>query len=251
MPSSKPAPSSTRPRAGRATLAALAIGLAAACSVARGSTGLATPDLAAPGGARLDSSTPPIGDRFEYALLARGSRASLSLSRPETPEVIGRLEAEVRKTGHELFWFSTGAHGYLVRDPEWVAKAAEIVEPVQALGAEQVRLGAIQGRLAARQGELGRIQGRIAILEARLATPEVPSERETRASMRRELQELAERARDIGVDQRQLDQSQRDLRRRQADLFRRQASASARVMQELRALASDAISSGKARAVPD
>jgi hypothetical protein len=200
---------------------------------------------------RRDSSA---SGEFEYALLARGARSALALSRPADQGVIERLEAEVRKTGHELFWFSNGAHGYLVRDPAWVAKAAEIVEPMQALVVEQGRLGAIRGRLGVRQGELGQVQGRIATLESRLAAPRTDLDanaRAERASMRRELQELAERAREIRVDQRRLEAQQRDLGRRQADLGRRRTRASQRAIQELRALAFDAISSGKARALPD
>jgi hypothetical protein len=203
---------------------------------------------------RLDARPDSASDRFEYALLTRGARSSLALSRPAAQGVSERLETEVRTTGHELFWFSNGAHGYLIRDPAWVAKAVDIVEPMQTLVAEQGRLGAIQDRLGVRQGQLGRVQGHIATDESRLAarSPDLDANaRAARASMRRELQELTERAREIRVDQRLLDAQQIDLRRRQADLGLRRTRASQRAMLELRALAFDAISSGKARALPD
>jgi hypothetical protein len=208
---------------------------------------LAGPVLA--GGSFHGFSTSDTGKDFQYALLMRNSNTTMSVHGDDVWSDIGRLQEEVKRTGHEVLWFELDDRAYVIRDPATIRRVKDIVEPIQELGKQQGALGARQGELGARQGELGAIQGRIGALQGRVAALQASRDPETRAEaaeLRSQLQELAAEQRALGQRQRELGERQRELGARQRVLGERQREASLIAHAELRELAERSIRNGTA-----
>ena len=189
------------------------------------------------------------GDDFQYALIMKNSNTTMAVH-GDTWSDIDQLQREVKKTGREVLWFEIDDKAYVIRDPETVRHAKNIVEPMMELGKQQGALGARQGELGARQGELGAIQGRIGALQGRVAALQAssrdPETRAEAAELRRELQALAAEQRSLGQAQRELGERQRELGARQRVLGERQREASLIAHADLRELAERSIRNGTA-----
>jgi beta-lactamase regulating signal transducer with metallopeptidase domain len=61
----------------------------------------------------------------------------------------------------DFLWFRAQGKGYLVEDPETVAKARAIYQPVQDMGQKMGDLGGRMGEVGAKQGEIGARMGAI------------------------------------------------------------------------------------------
>ncbi len=188
-------------------------------------------------------------DRFQYAIVEPGAHESMSVSDEDGMSSIARVQEEARRTGKTLFWFRKDGRSYLVRDPALTERASKIVAPMQELGAEQGRLGAQQGRWGAMQGRLGALQGRIGAMQARIAVASMGAgDRDDAelADLRRQVRELGDEARELSAQQGGLGARQGELGARQGELGRKQAAASKVAWKDLKALASDALASGRA-----
>lgn len=190
------------------------------------------------------------GDDFQYALIMKNSNTTMSVHGGDTWSDLEKLQREVKRTGHEVLWFEIDEKAYVIRDPETVRRAKNIVEPMMELGKQQGALGARQGELGARQGELGAIQGKIGALQGRVAALQAssrdPETRAEAAELRRELQALAAEQRSLGQAQRELGERQRELGARQRVLGERQREASLIAHADLRELAERSIRNGTA-----
>jgi hypothetical protein len=107
---------------------------------------------------------------FQYALMQTGHSMTCATDSRNFGREFDRLQDEVDRTGHQVFWFAIKDHPYVIRDSTTVERVNAILAPVTRLGAEQGRLGSVQGALGRRQGELGQLQGEAAQVEAHLAT---------------------------------------------------------------------------------
>jgi len=199
-------------------------------------------------------------EAFQYAVVEPGEHASLSVSDGDQWPAVLRAKQEAKRLDRRVFWFRLDGHPYLVTDPDIVARAAKAVEPMQELGARQGMLGAEQGRWGAMQGELGAMQGRIGALQARVALASALEGRDGahgRAddadldAMEKELEDLRAQMHQLSADQHALGERQRQLGRRQGDLGRQQSLYSKSAFADLRALAKEALASGRAQSFGD
>ena len=193
--------------------------------------------------------------RFGWALFdPRSGDSSVQIGDGEVwTDVLGQLKDE----RGEVLWCRLDGRAYLVRDPEWVSRADDIVAPVRELGRQQGRLGAKQGELGAKQGAIGAKQGRLGLREAALATKlaelAADADRDGDRDARREARDLEaelEAVRDeqaaLAREQEPLSQAQSEMGRQQTELGREQSRASAHANDELRRLVEQAIREGKA-----
>ena len=198
---------------------------------------------------------------FQYALVEPGEHANLTVSDGDQWPAVIRAQKEAKRLDRRVLWFRLDGRSYLVTDADLTARAAKTLEPIQELGERQGRLGAEQGRWGAVQGQLGAMQGRIGALQARVAVAAVEESRDGAngraaddadlAAMRRELEDLRAQVERLGAEQRSLGGRQRELGKRQGELGRQQAAESKFVFGDLRALAKEALASGRAQSFGD
>jgi predicted nuclease with TOPRIM domain len=214
---------------------------------------LAAPPCAdAAGGSGYVISSGSSRDDFQYAFVMRGRELSCALNGRNTGKAIAKLEDEVDRTGREVLYVAIGDREYVIRDSSTIARAGEIVEPMNRLGKEQGRLGSMQGELGRKQGELGSLQGQVGQVEgqwARLEARDDDSHRADLDELRQQLRELSAQVRAISERQRTLGEQQRELGERQRELGQQQARASRLAFSQLRELAEKAIASGKAESL--
>src|SRR5437773_708099 len=67
---------------------------------------------------------------FEYAIIDPSTSSMTS----STHRDFDSLERLARKESRELFWFSFDGKDYVVRDAGWVARARQIVAPMEEIG---------------------------------------------------------------------------------------------------------------------
>ena len=191
-------------------------------------------------------------DDFQYAFVMRGRELSCVLNRQNTGNAVAKLEDEVDRTGREVLYVAIGDREYVIRDSSTIARAREIVEPMNRLGKEQGRLGSMQGELGRKQGELGSLQGQVGQVEGQLARLEAHDDDSHRADLdelRQQLRELSAQVRQLSERQRALGEQQRELGERQRELGEQQARASRLAFSQLRELAEKAIASGNAKSL--
>ena len=185
------------------------------------------------------------GDDFQYAFVMRGRELSCVLNRQNTGNAVAKLEDEVDRTGREVLYVAIGDREYVIRDSSTIARAGEIVEPMNRLGSMQGDLGRKQGELGSLQGQVGQVEGQLARLEAR----DDDSHRADLDELRQQLRELSAQVRAISERQRTLGEQQRELGERQRELGQQQARASRLAFSQLRELAEKAIASGNAKSL--
>jgi hypothetical protein len=197
-------------------------------------------------------------ESFQYALVEPGEHASLSVSDGDQWPAVLRAQREAKRLDRRVFWFRLEGRPYLVTDPDLVARAAKTLQPIQELGARQGMLGAEQGRWGAMQGQLGALEGRIGALQARVALASAidrddrsDADKADLADLKREVEDLRVQARDLGEQQRALGEKQRALGRRQGELGRQQKTEWRSAFADLRALAKEALASGRAQSFGD
>jgi len=205
------------------------------------------------GGMGFGYSTASSSDlgRFQYALINRGNELSCAVDDHHW-DAIGSLQDEVQRTGRDVLWFVIEDREYVIRDAATIERANEIVEPMSRLGAEQGRLGSRQGELGRQQGEMGALQGEVGQLQAQLAALQARGDSRYRAELselRQQLAELSAQVRIMGERQRELGAQQRVLGERQRELGAQQRRASQLAFDQLRSLAHESISDGKAEAL--
>ena len=200
---------------------------------------------AAAGGYGYSVTSSGEGDDFQYAFVMRGRELSCVLNRQNTGNAVAKLEDEVDRTGREVLYVAIGDREYVIRDSSTIARAREIVEPMNRLGSMQGDLGRKQGELGSLQGQVGQVEGQLARLEAR----DDDSHRADLDELRQQLRELSAQVRAISERQRTLGEQQRELGERQRELGQQQARASRLAFSQLRELAEKAIASGNAKSL--
>jgi len=258
--------STLRPAVRRAALWAVALGL---CAFAA--------DRPAPAGADTHSTTVTSNhgdgyaygsvsddaqggkhESFQYALVEPGEHASLSVSDGDQWPAVIRAQREAKRLDRRVFWFRLDGRSYLVTDADLTARAAKTLAPIQELGERQGMLGAQQGRWGALQGQLGALEGRIGALQARVAVASAMDRDERSdaddadlAALKREVEDLRAQARELAEQQRGLGEKQHALGRRQGELGRQQKTEWRSAFADLRALAKEALASGRAQSFGD
>ncbi|NOT33551.1 MAG: hypothetical protein HOP12_05190 [Candidatus Eisenbacteria bacterium] len=218
-------------------------------------------DATAAGGKSEKSSSYSFrNDDFSMALIEPGKGSTVWMSNSDDTRMLGRLQREEK--GPFMWFRKSGAH-YIVRDPETLDDARDIVGPQELLGRSQGRLGARQGSFGGAQGRLGARQGRLGARMGTLAGREVKlqlalqSERLS-SSERRDIERSLDRLEvereaiqnemeALSSQQSELGAVQSQLGAVQAELGARQAEISKRVGREMRALADRAMRDGTAR----
>lgn len=192
-----------------------------------------------------------------------GLSFSWGLIDPRTGSTISDGEGwgEVNGALHEeqgpVFWFRVDDRNFVVRDPEMVARATGLSEPVRELGrrqgqlgARQAELGDQQARLGERQARLGERQERLSEASARLSLGVSGNDRREGELERRKLEaamrDLEREMRELEASQRPLSRMQADLGAQQSDLGREQARISEAVGRKMRELAEEAMRARKA-----
>lgn len=161
-----------------------------------------------------------------------------------------RVAERARRGREDLLWFRQGGRAYVIRDPELLAEARALWQPVEELGRRQGELGARQGALGAQQGELGARQGELGARQGRLGAHEgavaaaqaavdaaraardqagdegIERKLEALASeledLAREMADLRAGAADLGAEFDSLGHQQEELSRQQEELARQQ-----------------------------
>jgi bla regulator protein blaR1 len=203
-------------------------------------------------------------DDFEYAVIVGEHETVCSVSVSSSWKEIDRLGD--RYDG-PIVWFRMDKRGtYVIRDPQWVQHAREIIGPMNQLGQKQGELGRLQGDIGSRQGNLGVRQAEIgqrqAELGARLDAIQETIERRRdrgesttdlerdRAAIERDLRELENEERSISEEQDRLGAKQDELGKRQNVLGQEQERATEKARGELRTLAEQALAKRFAEPVP-
>ena len=193
-------------------------------------------------------STSHSGPEFSYAVVEPGTM--LGTIGERSWEAIARAVGPFHET---VFWFWLRGRDYLVRDRELVERARNLVAPMQELGARQGLLGAEQSLLGREQSVLGAEQAKIGVRQAelgfklaRISIRGTADDEPRRDAIEREMAELQRQQQELGRRQAPLSERQQELGRRQADLGEQQRQLSERVTLDIRRLAEEAISRGKA-----
>lgn len=213
------------------------------------------------------------GHDLAWALLEGSSQTWMSGSARDAE----RARALRSASGEPLLWLRRDGAEYVIRDPETISRAREILRPQMELGRKQGELGGRQGKLGAQQGELGAQQGSLgaeqgklgaeaaalAAKQAALTTADLGDEggRNERAQQRQEvdhrleelssrMHELGQRQRELGARQKELGAKQRELGERQGELGRQQREAAQQARAAMRELLDRAISRGVAERAP-
>lgn len=261
------------PHAGLAILVVLSFGLSAA--IVAGAVSLLGPSTRAgavlarvasglvPHGATLRASRPALTG-LVAAASAYGSsigdsdESAWALVEPDhdgqtTVAAAGRhpdFDVLTRTDHRPLLWFVHDGEEWVSRDPSVVARAREIIEPMQRIGRE---MGEVGRRMGARGAAMGRLGGRLGRLGQRLAALE------TRAAFavddEREREELRHEARTVRDEMEAVSARMRDrndegdsaLRDRMRELQRRQRAAVREARTSMQALIEDAVRDRRAQ----
>src|SRR5258705_2055210 len=155
----------------RGTLSTLAFALLVAASIA-GLLSVAAWSARSEAGERGG----PKEARYSYGFTDDGGEFSYAVIGPNQSTHVGSYGSdweEIRRlinSDREVVWFSLSGRDYVIRRAQWVARAREIVKPMEELGGRQGRLGAQQGNLGAQQAAIGAKQARIGARQGVLAT---------------------------------------------------------------------------------
>ena len=76
---------------------------------------------------------------------------------------------KARGNGQDVIWFRVDGKDWVVRDPQTVADAQELMRRVGGIGKRQGVIGEEQGRIGAEQAEMGMQQGEIGMRQAEIA----------------------------------------------------------------------------------
>jgi hypothetical protein len=190
-------------------------------------------------------------DEFSYAVIGPGQSTHVGSNSRDWDEIRRLIDDD-----REIVWFSLGGRDYVIRRPEWVARAREIVKPMEELGGRQGKLGAQQGYLGAQQAAIGAKQARLGarqgVLSTRLARLSLRgADEEDREAIERELEQLSRRMEALAGDQQPLARQQEELGRRQAALGHEMERLSKRVGVDMRELADEAMAKGAAERLRD
>lgn len=165
-------------------------------------------------------------DRLEYALMVNEHSTMMS-------GTINTRELDaLRGSSPRLLWFKLDGRKYVVRDNAAIDQAAQIVRPLQeigaaqgevgarqgALGAQQGEVGAKQGAIGAKQGAIGARQGDIGARQAALSAREFGATDAQRQQLDRQREELDAQMRQLDDEMRALDAQMRESDRPMADL---------------------------------
>ena len=124
----------------------------------------------------------------------------------------------LRRERGKFLYLRIDHRDYIVRDPETIAAASELVEPMQVLGRKMGELGGRQGALGGRQGALGSEQGILGARQAELTMRQVSLGLQIRSRERRGLSTAG-----LEREHKRIDQALKECSRRQSELGRRQS----------------------------
>ena len=185
----------------------------------------------------------------------------------------------LQRNGEPMLWFRYEGAEYVVRDPEVVAQAEAIWQPLSdigktqgelgaqqgALGAEQGKHGAAMGELGAEQGQLGSRLGELAMKQASLslqaAGRELSAEEKAALKLqedeiRVEMKKLQEEMEALSLKMREFDAPMRDLQKQMEPLAKemralgdKMRDAAKKAEAEMRQLMESAVKEGKAEKV--
>jgi beta-lactamase regulating signal transducer with metallopeptidase domain len=185
----------------------------------------------------------------------------------------------LQRNGEPMLWFRYEGAEYVVRDPEVVAQAEAIWQPLSdigktqgelgakqgALGAEQGKHGAAMGELGAEQGELGSRLGELAMKQASLslqaAGRELSAEEKATLKLqedeiRVEMKKLQEEMEALSLKMREFEAPMRDLQKQMEPLAKemralgdKMSDAAKKAEAEMRQLMESAVKEGKAEKV--
>ena len=175
------------------------------------------------------------------------------------------LAKAARASGTPVLWLRVDGRDWIVRDRAMVDRAEAVLQPMRELGGKMGALGSEMGRLGAKQGrhgaELGRLAAKRAILEVRLAMAGLGEDDEDlggheRMELERERLVLErEQARcersSARAGMRDAGDRMEETGRRMEEMGRRMEALGERAEREMRALAREAISTGKAKRLGD
>lgn len=175
------------------------------------------------------------------------------------------LAKAARASGTPVLWLRVDGRDWIVRDRTMVDRAEAVLRPMRELGRKMGALGSEMGKLGAKQGrhggEIGRLAAKRAVLEVRLATAGLGDDDEDlggheRMELERERLELEreqeryERSR-ARTEMHDVDDLMEETGRRMEEMGRRMEALGERAEREMRALAREAISTGKAKRLGD
>jgi len=196
------------------------------------------------------------GDRFSWGLFEPSGTHNMMDTDHDDWREIRRL---MKEEDQPVFWFRLDGRNYLVRDPDVVARASEMVEPIRELGRKQGILGEKQGALGEQQGRLGEKQAALGAQQARLGAKlsrlayltgdDDRAARRERREIEDAMRELGQRQAELGRQQAPIGQVQAELGRQQAAIGLEQRRLSKEIGVELRRLAETAVQSGQAVAI--
>lgn len=171
------------------------------------------------------------------------------------------LARAARAGGTPVLWLRVDGRDWIVRDRAMVDRAEAVLQPMRELGRKMGALGSEMGKLGAKQGrhgaELGRLAAKRAVLDVRLATAGLGDDEEDlgeheRMELERERLELereqarCERSR-ARTEMHDVGDRMEETGRRMEEMGRRMEALGERAEREMRALAREAISTGKAK----
>jgi len=144
-----------------------------------------------------------------------GKRQTIGSTDDRAQRMITRA---LRRESGEFLYFRMDDRDYIVRDPETIATATAIVEPMEALGRKMGELGGRQGALGGRQGALGGELGRLGARQAELTARQMSLAFQIHSRERRGLSTAQ-----LEREQRQIEEAMNECSRRQSDLGQRQS----------------------------
>jgi len=144
-----------------------------------------------------------------------GKRQTIGSTDDRAQRMITRA---LRRESGKFLYFRMDDRDYIVRDPETIATATAIVEPIETLGRKMGELGGRQGALGGRQGALGGEQGRLGARQAELTARQMSLAFQIRSRERRGLSTAQ-----LEREQRRIEEAMNECSRRQSELGQRQS----------------------------
>lgn len=207
------------------------------------------------------------GSDFFWALVeARGSRGRETIG--TTDEQAARaISRALREQSGVFLYVRVDGLDYILRDPKTIARATELVQPMQALGRKMGELGGRQGVLGRQQGTLGREQGRLGARQAMLGARQASVSLKIHGRERRglstadlereqgrihaEMEQYSRRQNELGERQTKLGGLQSALAEEQSRYGEAMSRVSRDVERAIRTLAREAIESGQAQVLAE
>ena len=189
-------------------------------------------------------------DGFSYVLIRRDGNSTWGSGEMNDFDAARRLRND---RGTDLLITRVDDQRYVIRDPTVVARAFELMGPVEAMGRRQSEMGRRQSLVGREQSALGARQGQLAAGIARRA-----ARGESTADLERDQRDLEVQMARLQVMQEKLSREQEVLSRKQEplssqqqDLGEQQARLGHQLQEDMRRLVREAIDAGKAERVDD